>query len=84
MKAILKEKPNNKQRYIYTKVDKPNYDLFTKIKVIFDDELGWVMKSYLFRTDILTSVELREIARKLDEYNNTSKKWKQPTNSKNL
>ena len=83
MKALIKEKSNNKLRYIYVNIDIGNYE-FTKIKIIFDNELGWVVKPYLFGPDVLTSIELREIAHKLDEYNKTPKKWKQQMNSKNL
>lgn len=86
MKARIKEEPNNKKRYVYVNIDKQDFD-FTKIKIVFDDELGWVMKLGVFGVDILTSIELREIARKLDEYNKditNTKRWKQQTNSKNL
>lgn len=84
MKAVVKEEASNKLRYIYTNVDRSDYD-FTKIRLMLHDDLGWVVKYNFFSGDMLTSVELREIAQKLDEYNNlgNTKKWKQKT-SKNL
>lgn len=89
MKAIIKDYSHPPKR-LYVNIDKPNWD-FTKVKIMFNDELGWVMKNSFFGKHVLSSVELREIAKKLDEYNNNkefvpniSKKWKQQKNSKNL
>ena len=88
MKAIIKETQINKEKKIFVTIDRPNWG-FTPVKLIFKDELGWVVKYRFFGHDVLTSVELREIAQKLDEYTkgnimNKQPKWKQQKNSKNL
>jgi len=70
MKAILTERPDNKKRIILSNIDLGKWG-DTLVKVIFDNELGWCVK-YRFASR-LTSVELRAIANKLDEYNGGKK-----------
>ena len=85
MKALIKEQQTNQGKKIFITVDRPDYD-FTKVKLILTDDFGWAVKYSIFGIDVLTATELREIARKLDEYNQNKsnlKKWKLQKNSKN-
>lgn len=69
MKAIIKEKKCFMRKKILSRVEVGTWNDFSEVTILYNDELGYCMRLSPFNTVRLTAVELRGIAKKIDEYN---------------
>ena len=69
MKAIIKEEKRFKKKILLTKTDDETWNEFTEVILVYENRLGYCMKLPFQCLARLTSVELRAIAKRIDEYN---------------
>ncbi len=67
-KSIVEEVSSDLNKYLLVNVTELDY-LPSKVRLISHKELGWCLKPSILSDTILTAVELRDIADKIDEYN---------------